>query len=94
MAASLGTLLKDPNEIRTFYMDWSAHLQLQTIVSSSWTAATGLVVEATAVLTGNTKTAITVSGGTARTDYAVTNTITTSTGQVYERTGVVSVRQT
>lgn len=90
---TLGVLMKDPNEIRTFYMDWSAHLQTQTIVASAWTVPVGLVMESNGVLMGNTKTSITISGGTARTEYIVTNTVTTSTGQVYERSGTVSVRQ-
>ncbi len=92
---SLGILVKDPNEIRTFYMDWSAHLPAQRIVVSAWAIEPvgSLVMESNSVLTGNTKTSITVSGGTARTEYYVTNTVTTTTGQVYERTGTVSVRQ-
>lgn len=90
---TIGTLYKDPAEIRTFYMDWAAHLGTQTITASSWTVPAGLTVQASSILQGNNKTSIILSGGTARSEYFVSNQITTSTGNVYRRTGLLIVRE-
>lgn len=89
---TIGTLYKDPQEIRTFYMDWSAHIGTQTITASAWTVPAGLTIQASSVVTGNNKTAVVLSGGTARREYYVTNQVTTSTGNIYRRTGLLIVR--
>ena len=72
---TVGTLFKDPQETRTFKMDWSAHLGIQTIQTSYWTIPAGLTAVANGVVQGNNKTYITLSGGTAGNTYIVTNTI-------------------
>ena len=89
----VGTLYKDPNEIRTFYMDWSAHIGVNQIVSSQWSVDVGVEVQASGILSGGIKTHVTLSGGTPGASYHCTNTITLSTGEVYEKTGLLGIRQ-
>lgn len=91
---TVGTLVKDPQETRTFRMDWSAHLETQKIATSTWTIPAGLTHVANGVITGNTKTYITLSGGTAGNSYILTNTVTiANSSDVYERSGTLDVRQ-
>jgi hypothetical protein len=91
---SLGVRFKDPQETRLFTMDWTLDLDGQTINSSTWTVEAGITKVADAIVTGNLKTSVLLSGGTAMTDYTVTNTITiAATSEVLERSGVVAVRQ-
>lgn len=91
---TVGTLVKDPQETRTFRMDWSAHLETQKIATSSWSVPAGLTYVTSGVIAGNTKTYVTLSGGTAGNSYIVTNTITiANSSDVYERSGTLDVRQ-
>lgn len=91
---TVGTLVKDPQETRTFRMDWSAHLDTQKIATSTWSVPAGLTVVGNGVLEGNTKTYITLSGGTSGNSYIVTNTITiVNSSDIYERSGTLDVRQ-
>lgn len=92
--ATVGTLFKDPQETRTFKMDWSAHLGKQTIANSSWTIPTGLTHVANGIVQGSTKTYITLSGGTSGNSYVVTNTVwIANTSDIYERSGTLMVQQ-
>lgn len=91
---TVGTLIKDPQETRTFKMDWSAHLGTEKIASSSWTLPDGLTHVANGIVTGNNKTYITISSGTAGNTYIVTNTIhIANSNDIYERSGTLVVRQ-
>jgi hypothetical protein len=91
---SLGVRFKDPQETRLFTMDWTLDLDGQTITTSVWAVETGITKVSDAIVSGNLKTSILLSGGTALTDYTVTNTITiAATSEVLERSGVVAVRQ-
>jgi hypothetical protein len=75
-------------------MDWSAHLGKQTIATSSWTIPAGLTHVANGVVQGNTKTYITLSGGTTGNSYVVTNTVgIANSSDIYERSGTLVVRQ-
>ena len=94
MAIIVGTLSKDPEETRLFKMDWSAHIGTDTITSSSWTVPAGLTLVANGVVSGNTKTYVTLAGGEAGKSYVVTNTVVTSnTGETWQRSGRLDVRQ-
>lgn len=91
---TVGTLVKDPQETRTFKMDWTAHLGTQTIANSAWTLPVGLTHVANGIVSGNNKTYITISGGGAGNSYIVTNTIyIANSSDVYERSGTLVVRQ-
>lgn len=93
MAVIVGTLIKDPDETRIFKMDWSAHLGEETIANSAWTIPAGLTIVANGVVVGNTKTYVTISGGTAGHTYILTNTVYTSTNnQIWQRSGRLDVR--
>ena len=90
---SLGTLYKDPQETVIFVMDWSARLaDGETISSSSWTVGAGVTQVEDAIVTGNLKTNVKLSGGTPGQTVGCTNTVVTSTGQTLERSGLVAVR--
>ena len=94
MAYVVGTLTKDPDETRIYKMDWSAHLGTLLIAASTWTVPSGLTEVTSGIVTGNTKTYVTLAGGTANTNYTVTNTVTiASTGEIYQRSGRLDVRQ-
>lgn len=83
--------VKDPGEVLDYAVDWSAHLaDGDTIVSSSWVVATGLTVGTDSETT--TRTTIWLSGGTAGTEYRVTNTVTTAQGRTFERSFTVTVQ--
>lgn len=90
---SLGIRLKDPQETRLFTLDWTLDLDGATISTSDWTVPTGLTRVSQAIVSGNLKTTVLISGGTADVDYTVTNTVTTSDSQTLERSGTVAVRQ-
>lgn len=91
---TIGTLQKDPEETRTYKMDWTAHLESQLIANSTWTVPSGLTLITSGIIEGNTKTYIVVSGGTAGTSYIVTNRIWISgASDIYERSGTLVVRQ-
>lgn len=77
--------LKDADETLTFENDFSDDLTTgETIASSIW------VVPTPPTEGGNTKTSrkttITISGGTARENYVITNRVTTSKGNIIEKT--------
>lgn len=95
LAYTVGVILKDPDETRALIMDWTNHLAApaDTIATSSWSVPTGLTLVTHGVVTGNKKTSVTISGGTADTDYIVSNTITTTTsGETLQRSGTLRVR--
>jgi hypothetical protein len=84
---------KDPTEDKLYTMDWSAGLSPSTTIStSSWAIApSGLTNASAAVVTGNLKTSIRVSGGVSGVDYILTNTVTTSDSQTLVNRGIVRV---
>lgn len=91
---TVGTLQKDPEETRTFKMDWSAHLETQLIANSTWTVPAGITLVTSGIVEGNTKTYIVLAGGTAGNSYIVSNRIwIAGTSDIYERSGTVLVRQ-
>jgi hypothetical protein len=84
---------KDPSEVKFYTMDWTLTLNTgATISTSSWTVESGLTKDSDAIVSGNKKTTILVSGGTDGVDYKATNQITTSDGETLERTGLIPVR--
>jgi hypothetical protein len=94
MAIIVGTLTKDPQETRLFKMDWTAHIGIGTIANSAWEIPAGLTLVANGIVQGNTKTYVTVSGGTAGYTYILTNTVyISSNNEVWQRSGRLDVRQ-
>lgn len=92
MAFIVGTLTKDPDETRLYKMDWSAHLGQETIANSAWSIPAGLTLVANGIVEGNIKTYVTISGGNTGKTYVITNTVHTSNGQIWQRSGRLDVR--
>lgn len=75
--------LKDPGEKLNYTENWADYLGAQTISSSSWSVPTGITQDSVS----NTSSAATIwlTGGTHGQEYVITNQITTSGGQIAER---------
>ena len=84
------TIVKSPSEEVVEGWDWSDRLGSATLSASTWTVGSGLTgVNATY---DDTSTSVELTGGTATTQYLVTNLVTASDGQKYERSFKVMVR--
>lgn len=86
--------VKDPQSIEPFgfdYTPWLAELDGDVIVVSTWDVPVGLNEVTTSIIDG-VKTSVTLSGGTAKLDYFLTNHITTATGVEDERSLLIKVR--
>lgn len=82
-------IIKAPGELIAVPAPSWADLGDDTISAYAWTAAAGLTV-----VSGYAATAITrISGGTLGSDYALTCTITTASGQIDARVIPVQVRE-
>lgn len=83
--------VKDPGESKRYGRDWTAHLEDGDSVSTStWTVPDGLVGTEEELV--GAVAAIRLSGGTAGTEYAVTNRVTTTQGDTFERSFTVNVQ--
>lgn len=87
----LATIEKTPNGVANIGFNYSAWLtpQSDTILSSTWTADTGITLGAAGFTT--TATTTWVSGGTAGVAYTLTNKITTVGGRVEERSFTIYI---
>lgn len=84
---------KDPDEVKDYFLDWTAKLAGDPIVSSVWTLTDGdgsLVLSAPNFTT--TRTTIWFSGGTLGIFYAVRNRVVTGGGRTYDETANLKVR--
>lgn len=80
---------KDPQEVKSYEVDYNALLGADTIASSSWAVdVAGLTL--TPTFTG-VYARVTISGGAAGTIYTLTNTITTAAGMTVEQPVRLSV---
>lgn len=85
--------VKDPGEKKDYGYDWSAHLgDVDTISTSTWVVQTGLTQTTPAPSKTDTTTTIWLSGGTAGTEYRVTNHVVTAQGREFERSFYVNVQ--
>ena len=89
-------LQKTAGETRSIIMDWTGNADLasdETLASvgSPDVSPSGLTASGEAV--SGTEAQVTVSGGTANTDYAVTLTCTTSASQILVGEVLVEVRE-
>lgn len=83
--------VKDPDAALDYGFDWSKWLDTGEVVAiSEWEVASGLT-GSMQVNTG-TVTQIRLSGGVLNQTYSVVNRITTSSGQVDDRTLLITVR--
>lgn len=83
------TKYKDPDATLDYSIDWTEWLSGDTIVSSIWTADTGITI----VRSSNSQqiTTVWLSGGTNNMSYIVTNRITTAAGRIDDRSFKLSI---
>jgi hypothetical protein len=84
--------LKTPTAVLKYSFDWYDWLGDATITASSWVSDAGISVSGIAPV--GPITAVSVSGGTERTAYRVTNTVTNSNGETDTRTALIVVGPT
>jgi hypothetical protein len=86
-------MLKDPDATLDFAVDWSDWLtgEGDTGASAVWIVPTGLTKVSESFVSG--KHVVRLSGGTDGSDYSVTSRITTTGGEVDNRTLRITVRQ-
>ena len=89
---SVAQYLKDPDAVLDYGFDWSDWLaDGETISTSTWTIPTGLTEDSETETTTATK--VWLSGGTAGTDYTITNKIVTSDSRTDERSMTIRVQE-
>lgn len=72
---------QSPADSNIYTVDWSADLGVNTIASSVWSADTGITLSAPT--SDSTTASVTATDGTAGMSYRVTNTVTSSIGEVF-----------
>jgi hypothetical protein len=88
----MASFVKDPAAVLDYRVDWSDWLETgDTIESSMWTVSPGLTQ--TFVTFDGTSATVWLAGGSAGSDYQLTNRIVTTDGRTDERTFRVQVRQ-
>lgn len=84
---------KDPGASETFGISWARRLALiaedETIAGSAWSVPTGLTLVSSSY--DDTQALVKLSGGDKGVTYRVTNTITTSSGEVLPESLLVPV---
>jgi hypothetical protein len=92
MVDLLGRKKKDPEAKINYTVDWEPWLPTgATIASVVWTVPSGITEEASSETT--TTATIQLSGGTAGAAYNIECKITTSTGEIDERTFQIQVEE-
>lgn len=83
---------KDPNATLDYQVDWSAWLDTDTIIASTWVVPTGLTNASDAFTT--TTATIWLSGGSLVTKaYVVVNRIATAAGRTEDRSFVIQMEE-
>lgn len=83
---------KDPNAVLDYQIDWSDWLRAgDSIGDSEWIVPDGIEKDSDSF--NSTTTTIWISGGTAGTNYAFTNRITTIQGRTQDRTVTIPVKE-
>lgn len=85
------SFVKDPSDRLDYQIDWTAWLDGDTISASAWTVPSGLTQYSAANST--TVATIWLTGGTAGSEYLVTNQITTAGGRIKQRGLRIIVRE-
>jgi len=84
--------LADPAAVLDYAVDWASWLGVgETISASSWVVGTGITQTTPAPSFTTTKATIWLTGGTAGTEYTITNHVTTTAGRQDERSFTVRV---
>lgn len=85
-------LSKEPTEVTTFSINWADWLGSLTIVSSSWSAPSGITIDSDT--NDTTTTFVTLSGGTWGGTYELLNTIEASNGDIETKPLLVRIQRT
>lgn len=85
---------KDPDESRSYGIDWSDHLGTATISSSTWTVVTGSVtVAASSNTTTTTTVRLNANSGTIGETCELVNQIVTSGSETLEQSVRIRIRK-
>lgn len=90
-----GYKYKDPDEVEIFSFYWGKKLNAGAVVqgTNTWSASPNtLTIASETIVEGGQYTSAKISGGTANTDYVITNRITTSDGETLEESGRLRVK--
>lgn len=82
--------IKDPQAVLDYTVNWSSWLPSgDTIVTSTWTADTGITIDSSSATT--TAATVWLSGGTVSVSYNVVNHIVTADGRAEDQTLVIKI---
>jgi hypothetical protein len=81
---------KDPNETLDYQFDWTQFIGTDTIASQA-TIITGATLVTSAIDTSTKKVNIRVSGGAINATAVIENTVTTTAGQIMQRTALLKI---
>jgi len=82
---------KDPDDIKSFTINWAADLSGITISSSAFTVDSGITKDSDSNTT--TTTSLVLSGGTVGKTYKIANAVTCSNSDVYDKFFLVRVQE-
>jgi hypothetical protein len=82
---------KDPDEIKSFTLNWAADLSGITISSDAWTLDSGITKDSDA--NDTTTATVTISGGTLGKTYKVACAVTCSNGDIYDKFFLLRVQE-
>jgi len=85
------TYYKDPDAVLDYTIDWSPWLDGDTINTSIYIVANGIVEDSRS--NTNTETTIWLSSGTSSVKYKITNRIVTAAGRTEDRTFYVKIKE-
>ena len=87
-------IFKDPQAVLDYVYDWTTYLAdiSDTLATITIVADTGITVNSSAILPGNLKAIVWLSGGTLGVKYAVTCHMTTAGGRTDDRTFYVKIK--
>jgi len=85
--------VKDPDATLDYSFDWSPWLGADTIVSSSWTAESGITIVSASESFTDTITTLFISGGTVGENYTLKNSITTNASRSDDRSIEIRIRE-
>ncbi|MDA5194945.1 phage fiber-tail adaptor protein [Govanella unica] len=90
----MAVLVKDPEARLDYAIDWSDYLDMgETIVESLWEVTPAESLSVFVSEHGDSRSQVTLEGGTVRDIYAVTNRITTSLGRIDDRSLTIRVQE-
>jgi len=83
---------KDPHEVKDYEIDWLPELGSDTIATSTWTVPAGVTKVSDTTAYSSTRTVIKLSGGTTDEDYTLLNHIVTASGDEFDQSVILQVR--